>query len=116
MKFIEESIRPWGKYSVIIDSPYYKLKKITINPGHRISYQYHSQRSEVWTIIKGSGEATLDGKKIVLNYGDCIKIDLKSKHRIKNNSDSILEFIEVQTGTYFGEDDIKRIEDDYNRS
>ena len=52
----------------------------------------------------------------MLNYGDCIKIDLKSKHRIKNNSDSILEFIEVQTGTYFGEDDIKRIEDDYNRS
>lgn len=115
MKVTDESNRPWGNYTVISNTPYYKLKRITIDPGHQISYQYHNKRSEVWTIVKGSGEVIVDGEMKPVNYGDCIVINKKSKHRIKNNSDSVLEFIEVQTGTYFGEDDIIRIEDDYNR-
>jgi len=115
MKLIEESKRPWGKYIVIEDCPNYKLKKITVDPGQRISYQYHKKRSESWTITEGSGEVIIDGEKISVNYGDIIKINTGSKHRVINNSSSILEFIEVQTGSYFGEDDIVRIEDDYNR-
>lgn len=112
---MEESNRPWGKYTVIKDESNFKLKIIEVNPGQRLSYQYNNKRSEVWTINEGSGEVIIDGKKNILNYGDCIKIDKKSKHRIYNNSDAILKFIEVQTGSYFGEDDIVRIDDDYNR-
>tara|TARA_Y100001935_G_scaffold253834_1_gene261162 strand:+ start:51 stop:392 length:342 start_codon:yes stop_codon:yes gene_type:complete len=112
---MEESNRPWGKYTVIKDESNFKLKIIEVNPGQRLSYQYHNKRSEVWTIVEGNGEVIIDGKKNSLKYGDCIKIDKTSKHRIHNNSDAILKFIEVQTGSYFGEDDIVRIDDDYNR-
>ena len=106
---------PWGRYIVLSDQPNYKLKRIEVNPGHRLSYQFHKKRSEVWTIVQGSGEIVIDGKQDQINYGDCIKITNGSKHRIHNNSETLLIFIEVQTGTYFGEDDIIRIEDDYNR-
>jgi len=115
MKVIEEAVRPWGKYTVIKDEPNYKLKVIEVKPGHRLSYQYHNKRSEVWTIVKGSGEVTIDGNTEIVNYGDCITINQNAKHRIKNNTSAILVFVEVQTGSYFGEDDIVRIEDDYNR-
>ena len=115
MKVIEEALRPWGKYSVIKDEPNYKLKVIEVKPGHRLSYQYHNKRSEVWTIVKGSGEVTIEGNTKIVNYGDCITIKKSEKHRIKNNSNKVLVFIEVQTGSYFGEDDIVRIDDDYNR-
>ena len=112
---MEKSKRPWGKYTVIKEESNFKLKMIEVNPGQRLSYQYHNKRSEVWTIVEGKGEVTIDDKKIFLEYGDSIKIDTKSKHRIFNSSDSILKFIEVQTGSYFGEDDIVRIDDDYKR-
>ena len=111
----EISQRPWGRYIVINDEVSYKLKVIEVNPGHRLSYQYHTKRSEVWTIVQGSGEVNINGEKSIIKYGDCVKIDKNSKHRITNNSDSLLVFIEVQTGSYFGEDDIVRIEDDYKR-
>ncbi len=107
--------RPWGRFIVIDEHSSYKLKRIEVNPGHRLSYQFHEKRSEVWTIVEGSGEMNIDGEKKSIHYGECIQINKKSKHRISNNSDSILIFIEVQTGTYFGEDDIVRIEDDYSR-
>ena len=74
------------------------------------------QRSESWTIIKGQGIVTLDGVEYKVSAGESIKINKEAKHRIQNPSDTILIFIEVQTGTYFGEDDIVRIEDDYNRT
>ena len=113
MNYIEE--RPWGSFENLLDTDYCKVKRIIVKPGQRLSYQYHNKRSEVWTIVEGNGEVIIDGKKNSLKYGDCIKIDKTSKHRIHNNSDAILKFIEVQTGSYFGEDDIVRIDDDYNR-
>ena len=73
------------------------------------------QRSESWTIIEGQGIVTLDGVEQKVSAGESIKINKEAKHRILNPNDTILVFIEVQTGTYFGEDDIVRIEDDYNR-
>tara|TARA_B110000263_G_C14786393_1_gene275549 strand:- start:59 stop:412 length:354 start_codon:yes stop_codon:yes gene_type:complete len=115
MKKSETIERPWGKYTVIGNDINYKLKRIEVNPGHRLSYQYHTKRSEVWTVIQGKGVVTIDGEKREVSYGECVKIDIGSKHRIKNHTESTLVFIEVQTGTYFGEDDIVRIEDDYNR-
>ena len=115
MRPIEISKRPWGKYSVLINDFKFKLKIIEVNPGHRLSYQFHNKRSEVWVVVNGSCEVTIDGEIKNLKYGDSISIYKKSKHRIYNNSKNILQFVEVQTGSYFGEDDIVRIEDDYNR-
>lgn len=113
--FTESEKRPWGSFYVIHDEKNYKIKRIEVFTGKRLSYQFHNKRSESWTIIKGSALITIDNKDYKLNDGESIKIPLKSKHRIENIGASDLIFIEVQTGTYFGEDDIIRIEDDYSR-
>lgn len=112
---LNKTIRPWGEYIILEDTPKYKSKKIIINPGQRISYQFHTKRSEVWVIVSGTGILTLDGAEKKVSYGDAILIPVYSKHRIHNNSNEKLVFIEVQTGQYFDEDDITRIDDDYNR-
>lgn len=116
MKFIESEIRPWGVFFVIHDESNYKLKRIEVNPGGRLSYQYHEKRSEAWTIVQGKGTIKLDDKIKDYYKGQTIIIPQGSKHRIQNNGQEKLIFIEVQTGSYFGEDDIIRIEDDYNRT
>jgi mannose-6-phosphate isomerase len=108
--------RPWGSYFVLEDAETHKVKRIEVKPKGRLSYQYHYKRSEVWTMVKGEAIVTLDGKRIQLNVGDVIEISREAKHRIENPGDETLFFIEVQLGTYFGEDDIVRIEDDYERS
>lgn len=107
--------RPWGYYKNLIDTDYCKVKKIIVKPGCRLSYQYHFKRSEDWIIVKGNGIVTLDDKLRDVKILDRIRIPSECKHRIENNGDEDLIFIEVQTGTYFGEDDIVRIEDDYGR-
>jgi|TARA_B110000285_G_scaffold219165_1_gene269459 mannose-6-phosphate isomerase len=107
--------RPWGNYEVLLDSDVTKVKRITINPHKRLSYQYHHKREERWVCVEGVLTLILDGKEIQLQYGDEIHIPLGAKHRGWNNTDSKVVFIEIQTGTYFGEDDIVRIEDDWNR-
>jgi mannose-6-phosphate isomerase len=112
---IEEAERPWGTYFVIHDEPSYKLKRIEVAPGQRLSYQYHHQRSEAWTIVDGTGSITLDGVQRDYTVGETIIIPVGTLHRIENKTETVVVFIEVQTGTYFGEDDIVRVEDDYNR-
>ena len=112
---LEIGERPWGKYYVLEDEEYYKLKRIEVNAGHRLSYQYHHHRQEFWTVVQGEAVVVLDGVEHVVKYGESIFIPLGAKHRIENRSSELLVFIEVQTGTYFGEDDIVRIEDDYSR-
>jgi len=107
--------RPWGKYEVLYDGEDCKVKKITVNPNQKLSYQYHHKRAEVWTVVKGTLTIVLDDEKIFREYGQSVRIPLGAKHRAWNETDEVVEFIEVQTGTYFGEDDIVRIEDDYNR-
>ena len=108
-------IRPWGTYKVLLDSIYCKVKEIVVNPGQKLSYQYHLKRSEVWTIVKCGITIILDDEKIFRKEGGSIKIPQGTRHRAWNETDTPVTFIEVQTGTYFGEDDIIRIEDDYNR-
>lgn len=115
MKYIEKEKRPWGSYYVIHDESNYKLKRIEVKPNARLSYQFHNKRSEAWTIVQGKGVVKLNDKDIEVNKGDTVLIPCLAKHRIFNNGNENLVFIEVQTGTYFGEDDIVRIEDDYNR-
>ena len=108
--------RPWGKYEVMYSSPFVKVKKITVKPQGILSYQYHDQRTEDWIITRGSAKIVLDDEEVWRTEGERIRIKVGQKHRVSNPSfDNVLEFIEVQTGTYFGEDDIVRIEDDYGR-
>ncbi len=114
-EMLEIGERPWGRYFVLADEPYYKLKRIEVNPGQKLSYQYHYKRQEQWTIIEGDATIVLDDEVISLGYGDSVFIPQGAKHRMMNLSDKPVVFIEVQTGTYFGEDDIVRLEDEYNR-
>ncbi len=111
----ESEKRPWGRFLVIHDQPTYKLKRIEVDPGKRLSYQFHNKRSEAWTIVDGVGCITIDGLEKDYLKGDTVLIPLGAKHRIENKGTEKLIFIEVQTGSYFGEDDIVRVEDDYNR-
>ncbi len=108
--------RPWGSYYVLYDGEECKVKKIVINPGQQISYQYHHKRNERWSVISGSGIVTLNDEDTSVNPEDSVYIPAMTKHMIRNPSeeDPII-FIEVQTGTYFGEDDIVRLRDSYGR-
>ena len=112
---LEKSERPWGRYEVLQEGATYKVKSIHVNPGKRLSYQRHQKRSEHWYVTDGSGEVTLDGKVQMVSRGSIIEIPQGMLHRISNTGDRELIFIEVQTGSYFGEDDIERVEDDFGR-
>ena len=112
---LEKSQRPWGRYEVLQESVNYKVKSIHVNPGQRLSYQRHQKRAEHWYITQGIGQVTIDGKISSVSPGSVIDIAVNQLHRIANTGDIELIFIEVQTGTYFGEDDIERIEDDFGR-
>lgn len=107
--------RPWGTYEVLLDEPLYKVKRIVVKAGHRLSYQSHQRRDEHWTIVgPGTAEITLDDETFVGDPNSYFWIPALTKHRIKALDFDVV-FIEVQTGSYFGEDDIIRYEDDYNR-
>jgi mannose-6-phosphate isomerase-like protein (cupin superfamily) len=109
--------RPWGRYDILLDTDYTKVKIITVAPNQRLSYQSHEHRQEQWVLVKGNLTVVRDDVEYNLDtMGETITIPLGVKHRAWNKSDEIAQFIEVQTGTYFGEDDIKRYEDDYMRS
>jgi len=107
--------RPWGKYEVLLNDYDHKVKQITVKPGGRLSLQRHQKREEHWFIHKGKALITLDGREIPLEAGQSIDIPRRAVHRIANRGDSDLVFVEIQTGEYFGEDDIERLEDDYSR-
>lgn len=117
-KIINEHVfehRPWGQYEILREENYFKSKIIVVDPGQKISYQSHSQRAEHWIVVKGQAVVVLDDQQIVKKQGEHIFIPKGAKHRIMNLTESPLEFIEVQVGTYFGEDDIVRYQDDYGR-
>ncbi len=112
---MEQDERPWGLYLVLSDEPDHKVKRITVRSGKRLSLQRHEKRDEHWYVVKGSAVVTLDDKEVSLSAGEAVDIPRGVKHRIENRDDDDLVFIEVQTGEYFGEDDIERFEDDYGR-
>lgn len=107
--------RPWGKYEILRDENHFKSKVIQVLPFEQISYQSHAKREEHWLVTQGVGEVILDDKVIPVTVGTYVKIPLGAKHRIRNTSKQIFEFVEVQLGSYFGEDDIVRYQDDYQR-
>ena len=113
--FHSKVIRPWGFYEVFEESSNFKIKKINIKPGKSISLQKHKYRSEHWVVVKGIALVTLGKDKLKLSKNESIFIKKNQKHKISNNTKDILEIIEVQTGSYLGEDDIIRFEDEYGR-
>ena len=113
---VNETKKPWGSYTNILDETYTKVKKIIIKPGESPSYQYHFKRSEIWVIVQGEAEVKKDGIISTHSIGDVIKVSKKEKHQPKNIGNEDLIFIEIQLGEYFGEDDIIRIEDKYGRN
>jgi mannose-6-phosphate isomerase len=107
--------RPWGTFTVLDEAPTYKVKRLEVLPGKRLSYQKHAKRSEHWMAVSGSARVTLDGREIILSEGETVDVPAGVAHRIENVGETLLVFIEIQTGTYFGEDDIVRLQDDFGR-
>jgi len=107
--------RPWGSYTILKNNGSYKVKRLTILPGKRLSYQMHYYRNEHWIIVSGTAAAIIDGKETLVRSGESIYVQAGQKHRLYNPGKLLLEVIEVQNGEYFGEDDIVRFEDDYDR-
>lgn len=108
--------RPWGSYTVLDEGALFKVKRIEVLPGKRLSYQKHSRRAEHWFIVEGNARVTVDDNDINLKVGQAIDIPKGSAHRIENPGSGLLVFIEVQQGDYLGEDDIVRLQDDFGRT
>jgi mannose-6-phosphate isomerase len=113
---MESAERPWGAWCVLDAGDGYKVKRIDVRPGHRLSYQTHGQRAEHWYVVQGTATCLVDGDAVVVEVGGSIDVVKGAAHRISNLHDVDLVVIEVQLGDYLGEDDIVRLEDDYGRS
>ena len=107
--------RPWGSFTILDEAENYKVKRIEVLPGKRLSYQRHSQRAEHWFVVTGTAKVTLNGARKLVKSGESVDIAAGAAHRVENPFESPLVFIETQTGSYFGEDDIVRLEDDFGR-
>mgnify|MGYP001400702375 FL=1 len=107
--------RPWGSFTVLDEGEGFKVKRISVNPGHKLSLQYHHHRSEHWTVVQGEASVTVgeDIKKVKVN--ESVYIPLNEKHALANEGEELMQLIEVQVGDYLGEDDIVRLEDRYGR-
>ena len=109
--------RPWGSFTVLDEGQNYKVKRIEVLPGKRLSYQQHSRRAEHWYVVSGTAKVTLNGVEIIVKTGEAVDIGRGDAHRVANaEGDDLLVFIETQTGDYFGEDDIVRLDDDFGRN
>lgn len=107
--------RPWGSYQVLLESEFYKIKQIIVRPKKRLSLQKHFHRNEHWIVVRGSAVVNLDGKEFILRTNESTYIPMGSTHRLSNEGKIELVIIEVQVGEYLGEDDIVRLDDDFNR-
>jgi mannose-6-phosphate isomerase-like protein (cupin superfamily) len=108
--------RPWGTFTVLDEGEKFKVKRIEVLPGKRLSYQKHSKRAEHWVVVQGTAKVTLDDREIIVSTGEAIDIAIGSAHRVENPGTDMLVFIEVQRGSYLGEDDIVRLQDDFGRA
>jgi mannose-6-phosphate isomerase len=108
--------RPWGTFTVLDEGNNFKVKRIEVLPGKRLSYQKHAQRAEHWFVVQGTARVTLDDSEITVLAGEAIDIAVGAAHRVENPGEELLVFIEVQQGSYLGEDDIVRLQDDFGRT
>lgn len=107
--------RPWGWFEILLEDEGLKVKRILVKPEKRLSLQSHKHRSENWIMVQGEALITLDTDIKKYKKTETVFIPAGSKHRIENSGDEDVIFVEVQTGSYLGEDDIIRYEDDFNR-
>jgi mannose-6-phosphate isomerase len=107
--------RPWGEWQVLDEGDGYKVKRIVVQPHQRLSYQTHEHRAEHWAIVTGKATCVVDGETRLVGPGESVYVAVGQAHRICNLEDEVLVIIEVQTGSYTGEDDIVRLDDDYDR-
>jgi mannose-6-phosphate isomerase-like protein (cupin superfamily) len=110
-----EDRRPWGCYTVLHEDEGFKVKRIEVDPGKRLSLQRHGRRSEHWHVVKGSARVTVGERDLRLEPGASVDIPAGEIHRVENVGQEDLFFIEIQRGDYLGEDDIERFEDDFGR-
>jgi mannose-6-phosphate isomerase len=108
--------RPWGTFTVLDEAAGFKVKRIEVLPGKRLSYQKHAQRAEHWVVVQGTAKVTLDDRDVMVAAGEAIDIAIGAAHRVENPGPETLVFIEVQRGGYLGEDDIVRLQDDFGRA
>jgi mannose-6-phosphate isomerase len=116
MRHTRKNRRPWGVYTVLEEREMYKVKRIEVFPGKRLSYQRHDKRAEHWVVVYGEAIVTLEGEEKRLVSGQHVDIPQKAAHRVANALAGPLILIEVQRGEYLGEDDIIRLEDDFGRN
>ncbi len=107
--------RPWGSFTVLDEGDGFKVKRIEVLAGKRLSYQKHARRAEHWFVVSGTAKVTLNGEEITKAAGEAIDIPIGAAHRVENPGAETMVFIEVQQGDYLGEDDIVRLEDDFGR-
>jgi mannose-1-phosphate guanylyltransferase/mannose-6-phosphate isomerase len=110
-----ENYRPWGHYHNLLERDDHKIKEIIVKPGARLSLQKHRRRAEHWTVVSGEALVTVGDQEIRLEPGASVDIPRGAVHRVMNSGELPLVFVEVQMGDYFGEDDIIRLQDDYDR-
>ncbi|MEM8808687.1 MAG: phosphomannose isomerase type II C-terminal cupin domain [Cyanobacteria bacterium P01_D01_bin.44] len=108
--------RPWGSFTVLEEGNGYKIKRIEVNPGHRLSLQMHHHRSEHWIVVSGTAKVTCGDQEILLCTNQSTYVPACTSHRLENSGVIPLVLIEVQNGEYLGEDDIIRFQDDYART
>ncbi len=113
---MERGERPWGSYTVLEENKSYKIKRIEVLPGHRLSLQMHHHRSEHWIVVSGTAKVTCGEKESIVNVNESTFIPMGRLHRLENPGIIPLTIIEVQSGEYLGEDDIVRFHDDYQRT
>lgn len=109
-------LRPWGSFTILEEGRGYKIKRIEVKPGHRLSLQMHFHRSEHWIVVSGTAKVTCGDKEVLIHQNQSTYVPQGHTHRLENPGVIPLVLIEVQNGEYLGEDDIVRFEDDYSRS
>ena len=115
MSGVGKEQRPWGYFEVLLDEPGYKVKRVVVKPGERLSLQFHRHRSEHWFVVSGSGLAVVNDEETVVRPGTSLDIPQRSRHRLKNDGEAPLVLVEIQCGDVLDEDDIVRLQDDYGR-
>ena len=108
--------RPWGSYEILAEGPNFKVKRIVVNPGAKLSLQTHQHRAEHWVVVSGIADVINGDQTFSLKANESTYISQHAQHRLSNSQEEVLVMIEVQSGSYLGEDDIKRLDDVYNRS
>jgi mannose-1-phosphate guanylyltransferase / mannose-6-phosphate isomerase len=108
--------RPWGSYTVLEEGPRYKIKRIVVNSGAKLSLQMHYHRAEHWVVVTGAAKVTIADRDLILHENESVYVPKSAVHRLENPGKTPLEIIEVQSGEYVGEDDIVRVEDSYGRT